>query len=70
VNVRLRETAPGVYRIDHDPDRTTTGVISQVLVVHRLVERSVGVGQVRGPDDGTDGAGALASTRWIRGAGS
>ena len=42
MNVRLQETAPGVYRIDHDPDRHDDRVISLALVVHRLVERSVG----------------------------
>jgi hypothetical protein len=42
VNARLRETSPGCYRIDHDPDRHDDRVISLALVVHRLVERSVG----------------------------
>jgi hypothetical protein len=42
VNARLRETAPGVYRIDHDPDRHDDRVISLALVAHRLVERPVG----------------------------
>jgi hypothetical protein len=39
VNVRLRETAPGQYRIDHDPDRHDDRVISLALVAHRLAER-------------------------------
>ena len=39
VNVRLRETAPGVFRIDHDPDRHDDRVISLALVAHRLAER-------------------------------
>jgi phage terminase large subunit-like protein len=39
VNARLRETAPGVYRIDHDPDRHDDRVISLALVAHRLAER-------------------------------
>jgi phage terminase large subunit-like protein len=38
VNARL-ETAPGVYRIDHDPDRHDDRVISLALVAHRLAER-------------------------------
>jgi hypothetical protein len=42
VNARLRETAPGVYRIDHDPDKHDDRVISLALVAHRLVERPVG----------------------------
>jgi hypothetical protein len=39
VNVRLRETAPGQYRIDHDPDKHDDRVISLALVAHRLAER-------------------------------
>jgi phage terminase large subunit-like protein len=39
VNVRLRETAPGVFRIDHDSDRHDDRVISLALVAHRLAER-------------------------------
>jgi hypothetical protein len=39
VNARLRETAPGVYRIDHDADRHDDRVISLALVAHRLAER-------------------------------
>jgi phage terminase large subunit-like protein len=39
VNVRLRETAPGQYRIDHDPDRHDDRVISLALVAHRLAEK-------------------------------
>jgi hypothetical protein len=42
MNARLRETSPGVYRIDHDSDRHDDRVISLALVAHRLVERSVG----------------------------
>lgn len=40
VNARLRETAPGVFRIDHDPDKHDDRVISLALVAHRLAERS------------------------------
>jgi phage terminase large subunit-like protein len=39
VNVRLRESAPGQYRIDHDPDKHDDRVISLALVAHRLAER-------------------------------
>jgi hypothetical protein len=39
VNVRLREAAPGQYRIDHDPDKHDDRVISLALVAHRLAER-------------------------------
>jgi phage terminase large subunit-like protein len=39
VNVRLRETAPGQYRIDHDPDKHDDRVISLALVANRLAER-------------------------------
>jgi hypothetical protein len=42
VNARLRETSPGCYRIDHDPDRHDDRVISLALVAHRLVERATG----------------------------
>jgi phage terminase large subunit-like protein len=41
-NARLRETSPGCYRVDHDPDRHDDRVISLALAVHRLVERSAG----------------------------
>lgn len=36
-NVRIRETQPGVYRIDHDPDRHDDRVISLALPAHELV---------------------------------
>ena len=39
VNVRLRETQPGQYRIDHDADRHDDRVISLALVAHRLAEK-------------------------------
>jgi phage terminase large subunit-like protein len=39
VNARLRETAPGVFRIDHDPDKYDDRIISLALVAHRLAER-------------------------------
>jgi hypothetical protein len=38
-NVRLRETAPGVYRIDHDSGQHDDRVISLALVVHELAGR-------------------------------
>lgn len=37
-NVRLRETAPGVLRIDHDPDKHDDHVLSLALAAHHLVE--------------------------------
>jgi phage terminase large subunit-like protein len=39
VNVRLRETAPGVFRIDHDAGAHDDRVISLAMVAHRLAER-------------------------------
>jgi hypothetical protein len=42
VNVRLRETAPGVYRIDHDEGRHDDRVVSLALVAHRLAEQPAG----------------------------
>ncbi len=38
-NVRLRETSPGVLRLDHDPDRHDDHAIALGLAVHTLVER-------------------------------
>ena len=44
-NVRLRETAPGVLRMDHDPHEHDDRAIAVALAAHRLLERSP-VGQV------------------------
>ena len=38
-NVRLREATPGVYRIDHDPDRHDDRVIAIALAAQQLLER-------------------------------
>lgn len=38
-NVRLRETSPGVFRMDHDPDKHDDRAIALALAAHRLVER-------------------------------
>ena len=38
-NVRLRETSPGTYWIDHDPDRHDERAIALALAAHHLVER-------------------------------
>jgi phage terminase large subunit-like protein len=38
-SVRMRETSPNVYRIDHDPGRHDDRVIALALALHRLVER-------------------------------
>ena len=44
-NVRLRETSPGVLRMDHDPDKHDDRAIALALAAHRLLERSP-IGQV------------------------
>jgi phage terminase large subunit-like protein len=44
-NVRLRETSPGVLRMDHDAGRHDDRAIALALAAHRLVER----GETRGP---------------------
>lgn len=44
-NVRLRETSPGVLRMDHDPDKHDDRAIALALAAHRLLDRST-VGQV------------------------
>jgi phage FluMu gp28-like protein len=41
-NVRLRETSPGVLRMDHDPDRHDDRAISLSLAVHHLAEAGLG----------------------------
>ena len=38
-NVRLRETSPGVLRLDHDPDRHDDRGDRAGLAVHALAER-------------------------------
>ena len=38
-NVRLRETSPGVLRMDHDSNRHDDRAISLALACHRLVEK-------------------------------
>ncbi len=38
-NVRLRETSPGTYRIDHDPGEHDDRAIALALAAHRLVEQ-------------------------------
>jgi phage FluMu gp28-like protein len=44
-NVRLRETSPGVIRMDHDAGGHDDRAISLALAAHRLVEK----GEPRGP---------------------
>ena len=39
VNVRLRETSPNVYRLDHDPDRHDDRAIAMALAVLHLHDR-------------------------------
>jgi phage FluMu gp28-like protein len=46
-NVRLRETSPGVLRMDHDPDRHDDRAIAVALAATALLQRpsaSFGVG--------------------------
>ena len=38
-NVRLRESGPGIFRMDHDPGRHDDRAIALALAAHRLVER-------------------------------
>ena len=38
-NVRLRETAPGVYRLDHDHGRHDDRAIALALAAHHLLSR-------------------------------
>jgi phage terminase large subunit-like protein len=38
-NVRLRETSPGVLRIDHDPDKHDDRAIALALAAHHLLNR-------------------------------
>ena len=38
-NVRLRETSPGVYRLDHDADKHDDRAIALALAVNHLMER-------------------------------
>jgi phage FluMu gp28-like protein len=39
-NVRLRETSPGVLRMDHDPDQHDDRAIALALATHNLLDRS------------------------------
>lgn len=45
-NVRLRETSPGTFRVDHDPSRHDDRVVAVGLAAQRLVERGHRVGIV------------------------
>ena len=38
-NVRLRETSPGVYRMDHDPDKHDDQAIALALAANHLITR-------------------------------
>lgn len=38
LNVRLRESSPGVYRMDHDPDKHDDRALSLSLAAHLLLE--------------------------------
>lgn len=48
-NVRLRETSPGVLRMDHDPDKHDDRAIALALAAHRLLERAPGGSVGLGP---------------------
>jgi hypothetical protein len=39
-NLRLRETSPGVLRIDHNPDKHDDRAIALALAANKLVERA------------------------------
>lgn len=39
LNVQLRETSPGVYRMDHDPDKHDDRAIALALAAHHLLSR-------------------------------
>jgi phage terminase large subunit-like protein len=77
-HVRLRETAPGVYRLDHDPDRHDDRAVALALAVHHLTERpepsgvwSSSVARGRFParvEEGATYAGRAAARR-LRGGG-
>jgi hypothetical protein len=41
-NLRLRETAPGVLKLDHDPDRHDDRAVSLALAATRLLEGHIG----------------------------
>jgi hypothetical protein len=49
-NVRLRETSPGVLRMDHDPDKHDDRAIALALAAHRLLERTPSGLVGRGPE--------------------
>lgn len=48
VNARLRQTSPGMFRIDHDADKHDDRVITLALVCDKLVRRPAGQGHVGG----------------------
>ena len=48
-NVWLRETSPGVFRLDHDPGRHDDRAITLALAAHSLTEKAPsGVGRAYG----------------------
>lgn len=53
-NVRLRETSPGVLRMDHDPDKHDDRAIALAMAAHELLNNvSSGVVQVHFYDSGS-----------------
>jgi hypothetical protein len=43
-NIRLRETSPGLLRVDHDPDRHDDMAVALSFAVVPLVERTISTG--------------------------
>jgi phage terminase large subunit-like protein len=69
VSVRLRESAPGVFRIDHDAGQHDDRVVSLAMVVQALITRPQGVLTVRRPTGtltGVSGPGDPATAIWRR----
>ena len=48
-NVRLRETSPGVVRLDHDPDKHDDRAVALALAVHHLEDRGWSTNRKVGP---------------------
>lgn len=64
-NVRLRETTPGVVRLDHDPDRHDDRAVALALVATHLLESGLVAFDPRGATVGWLPAGATAAyTGW------
>jgi len=53
-NLRLRETSPGVLRLDHDPDRNDDRAVALALAATYLVEQPIG-GNLAASSGGDEG---------------